>query len=100
MQGWGTAVVGASVVGYSRGVSHSSGAPAPAQRLGAAANQPFRPYSRLFYEAPPLLLGAGGMLHRAWATSLSGWEIPHVSFSRKDLDLSRPETIAPAVPGG
>lgn len=40
------------------------------------------------------------MLHRAWATLLAGWEVRHVSYGRKELDLSRPEMIEGRMPEG
>lgn len=47
---------------------------------------------------PPLLLGAGGMLHRAVSSLLGGAGIEHFNFGRKELDLSRPETVDAALP--
>jgi dTDP-4-dehydrorhamnose reductase len=47
---------------------------------------------------PPLLLGAGGMLHRAVSSLLGSAGVEHFNFARKELDLSRPETVEAALP--
>ena len=51
---------------------------------------------RLF-SSPPTLLGAGGMLFRAWAELLQQHSIQYRSLSIDDFDLARPETIGPAL---
>lgn len=53
-----------------------------------------RPISPDLLEHPPILLGQGGMLHRAWDALLNRWQIPHQNLGRRDLDLTRPEEIA------
>ena len=40
------------------------------------------------------------MLHRAWSALLTGWSIPHVNLGRREMDLSKPETFAAAIPPG
>jgi dTDP-4-dehydrorhamnose reductase len=39
------------------------------------------------------------MLHRAWSSLLAQWQIPHRSVGRKEVDLSKPDTIPPAFAG-
>ncbi|MGA2499422.1 MAG: dTDP-4-dehydrorhamnose reductase [Tepidisphaeraceae bacterium] len=46
---------------------------------------------------PPTLLGAGGMLFRAWAELLQRRSIHYRSLSIDDFDLARPATIGPAL---
>jgi dTDP-4-dehydrorhamnose reductase len=45
-----------------------------------------------------VLLGAGGMLHRAWDALLNQRNVARRNFRRSDLDLARPETIDAALP--
>jgi len=56
-----------------------------------------RPRGKLFLEQAPILLGSGRMLHRAWAELFARWNIAYRSFSRKNLDLARPETIGRSI---
>lgn len=49
------------------------------------------------FSPPPTLLGAGGMLFRAWAELLQQRSIPYRSLSIDDFDLVRPATIGPAL---
>src|ERR1043165_965142 len=56
-----------------------------------------RPGGKLLLERAPVLLGAGGMLHRAWTQMLERWGIAHRNFARKDLDLSHPDRIKRAI---
>jgi dTDP-4-dehydrorhamnose reductase len=48
-------------------------------------------------ESEFVLLGAGGMLHRAWIETLTNRGLKHRSLARAQLDLTRPETIGPAL---
>jgi len=48
-------------------------------------------------EGPILLLGAGGMLHRAWRERLDEKKIPYQSIGRAALDLRDPKGIEAAV---
>lgn len=66
----------------------------------AAARFPARPASRVYYDAPPVLIGVTGMLHLAWTTLLSHWRIPHSSLYRDQMDFTRPATIAPLITPG
>src|SRR5687767_5188222 len=84
----------AGACGIVKAVSHRIEGATPLPPRGMAAGQPFRPTHPLFQQAPPLLLGAGGMLHRAWATMLEHWDVRHRSLGRKDLDLNNPDAIA------
>jgi dTDP-4-dehydrorhamnose reductase len=45
----------------------------------------------------PILLGAGGMLHRAWANLLDGFGLKHRDFTRAHLDLANPQSIDSAL---
>jgi dTDP-4-dehydrorhamnose reductase len=56
-----------------------------------------RPVHPLLIERPPILLGSGGMLHRAWASLLNQWQIPGRHLTRKELDLSDPASIDGAI---
>jgi dTDP-4-dehydrorhamnose reductase len=49
---------------------------------------------------PILLVGIGGMLHRAWVELLDSIGISHISPTLEQLDLTRPETIERAVRPG
>ena len=53
--------------------------------------------SPLFTERPPVLLGAGGMLHRAWDHLLTNQNLPHRNLARKDLDLTHPDAVERAL---
>lgn len=46
---------------------------------------------------PIVLLGAGGMLHRAWEQLLCAHDIPCRSLGLAELDLTRPQSIDPAL---
>jgi dTDP-4-dehydrorhamnose reductase len=52
-----------------------------------------RPANPWLLDHPPILLGRGGMLHRAWNLLLNRWGIPHQNLGESDLDLTRPERI-------
>ncbi|MGE5608033.1 MAG: dTDP-4-dehydrorhamnose reductase [Bacillota bacterium] len=56
-----------------------------------------RPQSPWLLEHPPLFIGVGGMLWRAWDQLLRRWEIPHRSPSLQELDLTKPQTIERAL---
>jgi dTDP-4-dehydrorhamnose reductase len=56
-----------------------------------------RPQSPWLIEHPPVLIGVGGMLWRAWDQLLNRWEIPHRSPSLQEFDLTKPNTIERAL---
>ena len=57
-----------------------------------------RPRSPLLLDTHPILLGGGGMLHRAWDTLLNDWGLVHRNLRRAELDLTKPESIETAIP--
>ena len=57
-----------------------------------------RPASPLLLAQPPVLLGAGGMLHRAWDQLLDHWRLDHRNLRRADLDLTNPDSIESVIP--
>ena len=67
------------------------------QAARARARTQRGPVSDRFWSSPPLLLGAGGMLHQAWQELLNRWEIPHLSWGQGDMDLTSPESIEKAI---
>jgi dTDP-4-dehydrorhamnose reductase len=45
------------------------------------------------FQRPPLVIGLGGMLYRAWAELLNARGIAHCAPSLDELDLTRPDSI-------
>ena len=76
----------------------------PMRAAGSAEGHPIaasprsRPANHRLLDQPPVLLGAGGMLHRAWDALLNQRNVARRNFRRSDLDLARPETIDAALP--
>ena len=65
--------------------------------IGAASPAPGRSINLMFLRHPPVLLGSGGMLHRAWTSILTDRGIAHRNVGRDQFDLRRPESIGPAL---
>lgn len=59
-----------------------------------------KPASDLWRRGPVLLIGVGGMLHRAWTQVLARWGLTHISPSLDELDLTRPQTLEKALSSG
>src|ERR1043165_1120665 len=56
------------------------------------------PFDAVALKHPPLLSGAGGMLHRAWQNLFHEQNLRYRPLSRRDFDLSDVDALPQALP--